>query len=325
MAFRFLGFGDDVEPGTRRSGGVHASYAPSDGPDYGSGPMGCLVEYWIGYGSWVGSDPIWVEEWVSVVVGIESRLRHLLLPPSIHFIQRATRYTGSKMLVAASAIYFLNLRGDVLINRLYRDDVGRNMVDAFRKHIMQTKELGTYPVRQIGGCSFFYMRIGNVYIVIVVSSNANVACAFKFVVEAVAMFKSYFGGAFDEDAIRNNFVLIYELLDDKPISKATLQVTGVSRHWGKCKLTYVFKSVLRCDVTGKILMKCFLSGMPDLKLGLNDKIGLEKESQMKSRPTKRWLLRFIPCFLTLLIYNTILCTSFCPVFQLLIISSDLSI
>ncbi|KAE8662656.1 AP-2 complex subunit mu [Hibiscus syriacus] len=208
------------------------------------------------------------------------------------------------MPVAASAIYFLNLRGDVLINRLYRDDVGGNMVDAFRMHIMQAKELETCPVRQIGGCSFFYMRISNVYIVIVVSSNANVACAFKFVVEAVALFKSYFGGAFDEDAIRNNFVLIYELLDEimdfgypqnlspeilklyitqegvrspfsskanKPVLNATLQVTG---------------SVLRCDVTGKILMKCFLSGMPDLKLGLNDKIGLEKESQLKSRPAK---------------------------------------
>nr|GFC32663.1 AP-2 complex subunit mu [Tanacetum cinerariifolium] len=37
-------------------------------------------------------------------------------------------------------------------------------------------------------------------------------------------------------------------------------------------------SVLRCDVTGKVLMKCFLSGMP--------KIGLEKESEIKSRPTK---------------------------------------
>ncbi|KAK9110114.1 hypothetical protein Sjap_018174 [Stephania japonica] len=34
-------------------------------------------------------------------------------------------------------------------------------------------------------------------------------------------------------------------------------------------------------------MKCFLSGMPDLKLGLNDKIGLEKESKLKSRLTKR--------------------------------------
>uniref|UniRef100_A0A0D9YWP9 MHD domain-containing protein n=1 Tax=Oryza glumipatula TaxID=40148 RepID=A0A0D9YWP9_9ORYZ len=243
------------------------------------------------------------------------------------------------MPVAASAIYFLNLRGDVLINRLYRDDVGGNMVDAFRMHIMQTKELGTCPVRQIGGCSFLYMRISNVYIVIVVSSNANVACAFKFVVEAVALFKSYFGGAFDEDAIRNNFVLIYELLDeimdfgypqnlspeilklyitqegvrspfsskpsDKPVPNATLQVTGAVG-WRREGLMYkkneVFLdivesvnllmsskgSVLRCDVTGKILMKCFLSGMPDLKLGLNDKIGLEKEAQLKSRPAKRY-------------------------------------
>ncbi|KAJ6852143.1 putative AP-2 complex subunit mu [Iris pallida] len=212
-----------------------------------------------------------------------------------------------------------------------------NMVDAFRVHIMQTKELGICPVRQIGGCSFFYMKISNVYIVIVVSSNANVACAFKFVVEAVQLFKSYFGGAFDEDAIKNNFVLIYELLDeimdfgypqnlspeilklyitqegvrspfsskpsDKSVPNATLQVTGAVG-WRREGLMYkkneVFLdivesvnllmsskgSVLRCDVTGKILMKCFLSGMPDLKLGLNDKIGLEKESQVKARPTK---------------------------------------
>ncbi|MCO5575306.1 hypothetical protein L7F22_029106 [Adiantum nelumboides] len=45
-------------------------------------------------------------------------------------------------------------------------------------------------------------------------------------------------------------------------------------------------TVLRCDATGKILMKCFLSGMPDLKLGLNDKIGLEKEAQIKARPAR---------------------------------------
>ncbi len=50
---------------------------------------------------------------------------------------------------------------------------------------------------------------------------------------------------------------------------------------------------MRCDVTGKILMKCFLSGMPDLKLGLNDKIGLEKEAQVKARPTRR----FVPLYM----------------------------
>ncbi|KAJ8761836.1 hypothetical protein K2173_005408 [Erythroxylum novogranatense] len=86
------------------------------------------------------------------------------------------------MPMVASTIYFLNLRGDILINRLYRDDVGGNMVDAFWMHIMQTKKLGTCPMKQIEGCSF-YMRINNVYIVIIVSNSANVACAFKFVVE----------------------------------------------------------------------------------------------------------------------------------------------
>ena len=31
--------------------------------------------------------------------------------------------------------------------------------------------------------------------------------------------------------------------------------------------------VLKSDVTGKIVLKSFLSGMPELKLGLNDKLG----------------------------------------------------
>ena len=31
--------------------------------------------------------------------------------------------------------------------------------------------------------------------------------------QVVVLFKSYFGGAFDEDSIQNNFVLIYDLRD----------------------------------------------------------------------------------------------------------------
>ncbi|GJX86624.1 hypothetical protein Tco_0337398 [Tanacetum coccineum] len=37
----------------------------------------------------------------------------------------------------------------------------------------------------------------------------------------------------------------------------------------------------------EVLTKCFFYGMPDLKMGLNDKIGLNKEFEIiKSRPTK---------------------------------------
>ena len=37
-------------------------------------------------------------------------------------------------------------------------------------------------------------------------------------------------------------------------------------------------SLLRCDVNGKIVMKVFLSGMPDVKLGLNDKLEVRRPS-----------------------------------------------
>lgn len=61
-----------------------------------------------------------------------------------------------------------------------------NMVDAFRLHILQTKDLGTCPVKQMGNCSFLYMRISNVYVVLVVSTNSNAALGFKFIVEVCA-------------------------------------------------------------------------------------------------------------------------------------------
>lgn len=37
-------------------------------------------------------------------------------------------------------------------------------------------------------------------------------------------------------------------------------------------------TVLRSDVAGKIVMKAYLSGMPDCKFGLNDKLVMEKET-----------------------------------------------
>ena len=38
-------------------------------------------------------------------------------------------------------------------------------------------------------------------------------------------------------------------------------------------------AVLRCDVNGKVVMKVFLSGMPDVKLGLNDALEVSLQSE----------------------------------------------
>ncbi|KAK9828491.1 hypothetical protein WJX72_000299 [[Myrmecia] bisecta] len=231
------------------------------------------------------------------------------------------------MACACAALYLLNLKGDILIQRTYRDDVERNLAAAFRTHIINTKDNDNVstlaPVRVLGSCSFIYMRNSDVYILAVTKSNANAMLAFQFMTQMVNLFKSYFGGEFSEQSIKSNFVLIYELLDeildfgypqivDPSILKqyifqkgfvteatklrreqeaqaATLQVTGAVG-WRKDNIKYkkneVFLdiveqvnmlmshkgTVLRCDVNGKIVMKVFLSGMPDVKLGLNDKL-----------------------------------------------------
>ena len=39
-------------------------------------------------------------------------------------------------------------------------------------------------------------------------------------------------------------------------------------------------TVLRSDVSGKIIMKAFLSGMPECKFGLNDKVMMDKEGSV---------------------------------------------
>ena len=46
----------------------------------------------------------------------------------------------------------------------------------------------------------------------VTKSNANAALVFEFLYRFIVLGKGYFG-KFDEEAVKNNFVLIYELLD----------------------------------------------------------------------------------------------------------------
>ncbi len=53
-------------------------------------------------------------------------------------------------------------------------------------------------------------------------------------------------------------------------------------------------AVLRCDVHGKIVMKVFLSGMPDVKLGLNDKLEARRPAAA-ARPQSMAALAAAPC------------------------------
>lgn len=71
--------------------------------------------------------------------------------------------------------------------------------------------------------SFFVLNIinlcrlfqrANIWVAAVTKQNVNAAMVFEFLNKLVSVMQSYFGKITEEN-IKNNFVLIYELLDGK--------------------------------------------------------------------------------------------------------------
>ena len=156
-------------------------------------------------------------------------------------------------------------------------------------------------------------------------SNSNAAMCFQFMSNAVKVLKGYFGGVLNENILKKNFVLVYEILDEimdfgypqildedslkqyilqkgfrgeQKINRAlppSSQLTGAVAHRRegiKYKKNEAYLDVvehlhiltnadgvpLRSEVKGKIMCKAFLSGMPTLKIGLNEKAVLQNDA-----------------------------------------------
>ena len=168
------------------------------------------------------------------------------------------------------------------------------------------------------------------YFVALTKSNVNPALVFEYLFQKIKILKAYLGDDFDENSMRNNMTLIYELMDetmdfgypqncavdvlrlyinlgnmrpqDEPSpSQLTSQITGAIdwrregiRHKKNEVYIDVLESVnlllsttgniLRNEVTGQVQMNTKLTGMPECKFGLNDKLVIEKESQGKRKP-----------------------------------------
>lgn len=224
-----------------------------------------------------------------------------------------------------SGVFIFNVKGEVIISRLFRQDIKRSISDVFRIQVISNPDIRS-PIATLGSTSFFHVKHENIYIVAVTKLNANAAIIFQFLYKLISIGTIYFG-KFDEEAVKNNFVLIYELLDEildfgypqncetetlkmyittegvkseraikDESSKITIQATGATA-WRRPDIKYrkneafidVIESVnllmssngtaLRTDVSGKVLMRAYLSGTPECKFGLNDRILLEKEGR----------------------------------------------
>lgn len=130
-------------------------------------------------------------------------------------------------------LFIYNHKGEVLISRVYRDDIGfvdniklvlpffpnqmnhfrRNAVDAFRVNVIHARQQVRSPVTNLARTSFFHVKRGNLWLAAVTKQNVTAAMVFEFLLKMCDVMQSYFG-KISEENVKNNFVLIYELLDE---------------------------------------------------------------------------------------------------------------
>ena len=88
----------------------------------------------------------------------------------------------------------------------------RSISDVFRVQVVSNPDVRS-PIITLGSTSFYHVRHNNLYVMAVTKSNSLAALVFEFIYKIIKVTHSYLG-KLDEESVKNNFVLIYELLDE---------------------------------------------------------------------------------------------------------------
>lgn len=304
--------------------------------------------------------------------------------------------------MVVSGLFITDLKGKILISRNYRGDIPISAIESFSERLHEAQLTDKQQVEPIfidNNISFMHIKRNDLYIVAVtnlesVSSMSqhstqvatelatklglnkvsnrvgvnydkpvNATSTLVFLNKLCAIFIEYFG-VVSEEIIRDNFVLIYELLDEvmdfgypqttehkilkeyitqeinlfgnvsinaQKISRGKLKFKDLVNSKSKSKRQpkvpiaatnavswrsegikhrknevfldvieklnlLVSKSgeVLHSEILGAVKMKSFLSGMPELKLGLNDRT-LFKKTGRKGKSVLLEDLKFHQC------------------------------
>ncbi len=115
--------------------------------------------------------------------------------------------------MVCSAIFITDTKGKVIISRNYRGDIPMSVVDRFSLHIQEKEEMELRPVYTEEGITYIYIKCNNLLLLAVTKKNSNVALILYFLNKLTTVFKDYFG-EIEEESIRDNFVVVYELLDE---------------------------------------------------------------------------------------------------------------
>jgi AP-1 complex subunit mu len=112
-----------------------------------------------------------------------------------------------------SALFILDPQGKVLISRNYRGDIPMTACEKFSYILQEREESEMRPVFTEEGITYIYVKVNGLILMAMTQKNSNVANIIYFLNRLAQVFKDYFNDV-TEESIRDNFVIIYELLDE---------------------------------------------------------------------------------------------------------------
>jgi AP-1 complex subunit mu len=238
----------------------------------------------------------------------------------------------------ASAVFILDGRGKVILWRNYRGEVPPSVAERFMINVVEeSDEANIKPVFVEDGICYCWIKYGSLFFLGVSRRNSNAIMILTYLYKLAEVLKDYFKSV-EEESIRDNFVLTYELMDEmmdngipqttevkilreyiktesfqflpgsgslhgeqtRPPTAITNAVSwrpeGIRHKKNEVFLDVVERlnllvsangTVLRSEILGSLKMKTFLSGMPELKLGLNDKLMLDAANRGATAPAGR--------------------------------------
>ncbi|XP_015759796.1 PREDICTED: AP-4 complex subunit mu-like [Acropora digitifera] len=172
-----------------------------------------------------------------------------------------------------------------------RGDGVKGTQDIFYRKIKSLKE-GLPPIFNVDGVNFIFIKRNGLYFVCTTKFNISPAFAVEVLTRISDLCKDYCG-VLNEESIKKNFPLIYELLDEMLVriivhfhcthqvastgSKSEIFVDLLER------LTVLIGSngnILRSDIDGCIQMKIFMAGNPEIRIGLNEDFFVGKSDML---------------------------------------------
>uniref|UniRef100_A0A2C9WEA9 MHD domain-containing protein n=1 Tax=Manihot esculenta TaxID=3983 RepID=A0A2C9WEA9_MANES len=115
-----------------------------------------------------------------------------------------------------SQFFVLSQRGDNIVFRDYRGEVPKGSAEIFFRKVKFWKEDGQEeapPVFNVDGVNYFHVKVVGLLFVATTRVNVSPSLVLELLQRIARVIKDYLG-ILNEDSLRKNFVLVYELLDE---------------------------------------------------------------------------------------------------------------